>query len=66
MSIKLLINLILYIYLNVLFILIKINSIDIVIDRLFLILKDLNKIFLIDLKFFFKRDIVFIIKKNFF
>ena len=65
LSIKLLINLILHIHSNVLFILTKTNSIDTVTDRLFLTLKDLNKILLIDLKPFSKRDIALIIKKNF-
>ena len=65
LSIKLLINLILHIHSNVLFILTKTNSIDTITDRLFLTLKDLNKILLIDLKAFSKRDIALIIKKNF-
>ena len=65
LSIKLLINLILHIHSNVLFILTKTNSIDVVTDRLFLTLKDLSKILLIDLKPFSKRDIALIIKKNF-
>ena len=65
LSIKLLINLILHIHSNVLFILTKANNIDIGTDRLFLTLKDLNKILLIDLKPFSKRDIALIIKKNF-
>ena len=65
LSIKLLINLILHIHSNVLFILTKANNIDSGTDRLFLTLKDLNKILLIDLKPFSKRDIALIIKKNF-
>ena len=65
LSITLLINLILHIHSNVLFILTKTNSIDTITDRLFLTLKDLNKILLIDLKAFSKRDIALIIKKNF-
>ena len=44
----------------------KTNSIDTITDRLFLTLKDLNKILLIDLKAFSKRDIALIIKKKFF
>ena len=54
-----------HIHSNVLFILTKANNIDIGTDRLFLTLKDLNKILLIDLKPFSKRDIALIIKKNF-
>ena len=54
-----------HIHSNVLFILTKANNIDIGTDRLFLTLKDLNKILLIDLKPFSKRDSALSIKKNF-
>jgi len=66
LSIKLLINLILHTHLNVLFILTKTNAIDSGTDRLFLTLKDLNKILAIDLNPFSKREIELIVKKNFF
>jgi len=51
LSIKLLINLILHIHSNIIFILTKTNGIDTGTDRLFLTLKDLNKILAIDLSY---------------
>ena len=64
LSIKLLINLILHIHSNIIFILTKTNGIDTGTDRLFLTLKDLNKILAIDLNPFSKREIELIIKRN--
>ncbi|EFI42688.1 AAA family ATPase [Peptoniphilus sp. oral taxon 386] len=65
LSIKLLINFILRMNKNVLFILTKSDESDEKVDRLLATLKDINKLLLIELKRFNRRDVSIIVRKSF-